>query len=425
MKKILSLLLCFVFLAAAGCSVTGGGTDDADDSGTDGGAGDSGGTTVTLADNSGMEDSMYDLKTYLYPVWEGTTVYNETLWFAAGNTAPLLYTPDEVLSVKSYDLGTTYTENVDYVVDGDEIVRTDSSDIPYMTEAQYYPSSPPSSASVARDDGTYWYIVEGDDISKRQVTVTYTHSNTVDWTLPRDDSAKLSKTVEKLESGETLKVVFYGDSITVGANSSEYLCIEPYAESYANMVKSYLAARYPGATIDFVNNAVGGTDSNWGNGVSSGVDAIDSLYESEGDHFQVRVLDEDPDLLFIAFGMNDQESSPYVSYRSNIASMIEKVRAQNPDVEIVLVASMIANPETAYYNKDYEAYQDALIELGETYDNVAVSTTYNTVMSVYDAGVRFQDCTANNANHPNDFMMRLYAQTLLYTMFGEDYIDYI
>ena len=90
----------------------------------------------------------------------------------------------------------------------------------------------------------------------------------------------------------------------------------------------------------------------------------------------------------------------------------------------MLVSGMIANPETGFYNKDYEAYQEALAELTEEYENVGLSTTLNTVLSVYEHK-RFYDCTANNVNHPNDFMMRIYAQTLLYSLFGADYIDYI
>ena len=56
---------------------------------------------------------------------------------------------------------------------------------------------------------------------------------------------------------------------------------------------------------------------------------------------------------------------------------------------------------------------------------MGLATTLNTVRSVYNNGKRFQDCTANNVNHPNDFMMRLYAQTVLYSLFGADYIDHI
>ena len=56
---------------------------------------------------------------------------------------------------------------------------------------------------------------------------------------------------------------------------------------------------------------------------------------------------------------------------------------------------------------------------------MGVATVLNTVRSLYANGKRFQDCTANNVNHPNDFMMRVYAQTVLYSLFGPDYIEHI
>lgn len=435
MKKFLTVLLSVCLLAcSAGCDFGGGGN-----SGNNGGNdGSSGGTPVQSADkaefedNTGMVDDRYDLKTYLYPVWKGKTVYNETLWFAGSNEAPLLYTPDEILSIKSYDLKTVYTEGEDYVVDGKNILVTDSGKIPYMTEDEYFPSQPCSIQLQHMTDGVwdgrYWYAKEGTDISLRQVAVTYTHSDAKSWILPRVETEKFPKTMQKLENGEAIKVLFYGDSITVGANSSNFLHCAPYAESYADMVKSYIEKRYPEAEMTFKNTAVGGTDSNWGAGGSAGLSAIDNINSSEGrDHFKIRVLDENPDLLFIAYGMNDQDPTPDMplvgdaSFKDNIRSMITRAREQNPDVEIMLISGMIANPDTPFYNKDYEAYQDALSELCEEFDNVGLATTLNTVRALYANGKRFQDCTANNVNHPNDFMMRIYAQTVLYSLFGEDY----
>ena len=75
--------------------------------------------------------------------------------------------------------------------------------------------------------------------------------------------------------------------------------------------------------------------------------------------------------------------------------------------------------------KDYEAYQKALLELASEYENVGVARVLDMVRSLYATGKRFQDCTGNNVNHPNDFMSRVYAQTVVYSLFGEDYISYI
>ena len=371
----------------------------------------------------------YNLKTYLSPLWKGEVVYNETLWFAGSQTASLMYEPTEIVSVMSYDLKTTFEEDTDYIVDGKDIIIPENGKIPYLSPSELYRTSPMNSFVQALrrgEDGQpdgYIYADEGSTISAQQVVVTYRHKDQITWNLPKVETAKFPKTMAKLNGGEKIKVLFYGDSITVGANSSEFIGYGPRAESYANMVKSYMQKRFPSATIDFKNNAVGGTDSNWGINKTSGNAWIDSLEASEGDHFKKRVLNENPDLLFIAYGMNDQKYDA-TEYKQNIKEMIKGVRAKNPDVEIMLVSGMIANPETYFDNKDYEAYQNALLELSKDYENIGVATVYNSVKSVYTKK-RFVDCTANNINHPNDYMMRVYAQTVLYSLFGADYIDHI
>lgn len=121
MKKFAAILLAvFACLFAFACTETGGGDDPGDNPGGNGGGNEP--VENPLKDNTGMIDTKYDLKTYLYPIWEGRAVYNETLWFAPDNVAPLLYKPEEILSVRSYDLKTTYVENVDYIVDGSSLV---------------------------------------------------------------------------------------------------------------------------------------------------------------------------------------------------------------------------------------------------------------------------------------------------------------
>lgn len=368
-----------------------------------------------------LEYGKYDLKTYLTPFWEGTVVYNETLWFAGEDDfyAPLMYAPDEIVSVMSYDLNKTFRNGVDYVWEkgNKSIVLPEGSAIPHMSYDEYYSGSMPCTY------GGSIYFSEGSDICSKQVVVTYRHSDTAEWIAPRLEKEKFPKTFSKLENGETLNVVFYGDSITVGANSSGYVNYGPHAESYPEMVRSYMRKRYPAATVNYVNTAEGGTDSNWGNDgkMNHPLDDLDG-----GEHFKTRVLDKDPDLLFIAFGMNDGPSVD--NYKANVRSMIARAREKDPETEIMLVSGMTANYEAAgFYNKDYEAFQSALIELSEEFPNVGVSTVLNSVRSLEgrSLGKRFRDWTGNNVNHPNDFMARVYAQTILYTLFGEDYIEYI
>ena len=76
----------------------------------------------------------FNLDAYMKPIWKGKYVYNETVMFVGmEDQAALLYTPDEILSVTSYDLNTTYEKGKDYdVVDG-KLVLLEGTSIPVIS----------------------------------------------------------------------------------------------------------------------------------------------------------------------------------------------------------------------------------------------------------------------------------------------------
>ena len=76
----------------------------------------------------------FNLDAYMKPIWKGKYVYNETVMFVGmEDQAALLYTPDEILSVTSYDLKTTYEKGKDYdVVDG-KLVLLEGTSIPVIS----------------------------------------------------------------------------------------------------------------------------------------------------------------------------------------------------------------------------------------------------------------------------------------------------
>ena len=123
----------------------------------------------------------YDLKTYLFPLWEGEVVYNETLWFAGSRSASLMYDPTEIVCVMSYDLTTTFQESVDYTVKGREIIIPENGKIPYLAPSEFYRASPINFFVKALrrgedgQDSAYLYADEGSTISAQQVAVTYRH----------------------------------------------------------------------------------------------------------------------------------------------------------------------------------------------------------------------------------------------------------
>ena len=87
----------------------------------------------------------------------------------------------------------------------------------------------------------------------------------------------------RAQAGETLSVVFFGGSLTYGANASD-----PLKTSYRGLMAQYLKDRYPKAHFEIHDAAIGGTGSQLG------------LFRLERD-----VLSCKPDLVFLDFTVND------------------------------------------------------------------------------------------------------------------------
>ena len=86
-----------------------------------------------------------DFRTALTPLWEGDTVFAESVLFYPDprtgeiGPAPLFYPADEILRVTSSDFMIEYKENTDYYLENGRLFRTPDSD------------KQPSSASYGSD----------------------------------------------------------------------------------------------------------------------------------------------------------------------------------------------------------------------------------------------------------------------------------
>ena len=218
--------------------------------------------------------------------------------------------------------------------------------------------------------------------------------------VPAVQSQYFSKTLAKLRAKEDLKVVFYGDSITTGANSSAFIDVAPHAESWPDMVASWLEKNY-GGNVEAVNTAVGGMDTQW---------VLDNV--------STRVTAHNPDLVVIGFGMNDIALTE-AAHGSLMRQLVDRVRSENPESEILLVSSMLPHQEVPWVYQNQPYFEQRLEAIGsELGIGVAKVTTMHRTILQYK---RYRDMTGNNVNHPNDFLARVYAQTILQTLAGEDF----
>jgi lysophospholipase L1-like esterase len=171
----------------------------------------------------------------------------------------------------------------------------------------------------------------------------------------------------------------------------------PYGLLVARGLESYY-----GREIKYENLSVGGKTSDWG------VQVVDDVSRHR------------PDLVIIAFGMNDASTHmPADQYQRNIKRIMEGVLRLNPGAEFILVSTMVGNPEwTASSMEHYQAYREKLFELQS--DSVAVADMTSVWMEFLKHKTLL-DITGNGVNHPNDFGHRTYAQVIL-SLLSESYL---
>jgi len=352
-----------------------------------------------------MKSDTYVLGTYVTPYWEGNVVYNESVYTLGnpdGSIDPIamMYYADKIIDVRSPDLKTQYTEGVDYALEDGKIVILAGSAITIQSYSRFYLSSPIANKSFERLDGSYLFFSEGVTFHSRQIAVTYVHLDEWEGPVPEEKGYKLPKLLDKLRNKENVKIVFTGDSITQGANSSGGINVEPFAPKYIDMFCEQLSAVY-GSTITSVNSSEGGQISAWG------------LL-----NIQSNVIDYEPDLVVIAFGMNDGTASNRVApstYHDNVLGMINAVRAVNPDCEFILISSMMPNPDLKLFTLYQQDYPAELLDIESSVSGVAVADV-NEMHRYVMTKKRYFDMTGNNVNHPNDFVARLYTQTMMKTI---------
>lgn len=353
-----------------------------------------------LAAETVLTYNTYNLEYATLPFWSNTIMYNESIMFVGKDDTPtLLFPPTSIISITSYDGQKKYTEGVDFTVKNDKIYLTSNTKIPYFTKEEYYPSSvtSPNSAFVSTNKN-YKYIrfSEGSFFQQRQVLVTYYHTkNNVASKIQETYGQKFPNLLSKLKKKAIPKILFYGDSITVGANASGYLKQAPNTPIWPVMVQQYLEKKFS-TKINYINTAIGGKESTWG-----------LQYINEN------VLAFNPDFVVIAFGMNDGLNKN--AFKENIVNMINSIMKINKNCEILLVSTTLPNKEALNFTQQQHAYEEVLCELAELYSNVGLARM--TSMHLYLMNKkRFYDMTGNNVNHPNDFLERVYAQTVLRAM---------
>lgn len=126
----------------------------------------------------------------------------------------------------------------------------------------------------------------------------------------------LQNTRSRLMNDQSLRVAYYGGSVTVGHSATD---INRY--SWRALTTQWLAQNFPAAEVTEINAAIGATGSHLG------------AFRVERD-----IIAQKPDLLFVEFAINDVyngESSQ--SAAENYEAIVRRVRKALPNCDIVTV----------------------------------------------------------------------------------------
>ncbi len=369
------------------------------------------------------------MKAYLKPYWSTDMIYNETVVFIGETgSAKLMYTPTEVNSVRNYFLTTTYVEGVDYEIEGNVIRRLQGSSMPYWRLEDYYLDAPnwdvvqllanKSNIEFDLGDGDKYlpYYDNDTTFTGRQVAVTYRHNDTYSGQVPMGQSNKLKNFVTKVKNGKPVKIMYYGDSCAVDCNASGTIYggyVSPYMPGSGGIVKYYIENKY-GTYVNYENRAVGGWLLQ---------DCIDHYYDAQENSPQ-RIPGKNLDLMVLRIGGNDGGTTE-ANYKAQLNTLINMYFTDYPNAELIIQTPDLANEEVmgTPYNVQYiDDWSKAVVEESPHKSKIAIAD-----VQAFNEWLRTKkkskNWLANNINHPNDFMLRAYAQHVLVTMFGEEFTE--
>ena len=364
----------------------------------------------------------YDAAIYTEPFWTTDVVVNESVFPLVGEhgerTFRLTYPATRILFVKSYTLDRRYAEGADYALTGGgDLYIPEGSAIPMQPYLYLHPDANPENKptevfyphrKVTGSEPDRWeFWDESKMLSEQLISVTYEHK--ADGSIPRPAAIGrfLPRTMARLTGGGEIRILVAGDSLTGGAHASKCLGIAPYAPPFAPMTGDALRLMYPEAKIELIPAGIGG-------GTSEKL-VRDGLVEEQ-------ITSKSPDLVLIAYGMNDSNDERIgftdERFRTNILTLIGEIRERLPECEILLVSSVYGNTFT-FDPSRYEAHARILAEIAAKMAGVAFCDPQSVERQVLRRKA-FADMMADNMVHPNDFGMRLIAQTIADSLRASD-----
>lgn len=340
-------------------------------------------------------------------LWNRQTgiVRRESCMFAGTDHARLLFPAAELLRISCPALGTEYLPGRDCTLsdDGRTLELLPDSRIPRLTARELHPEEPEARFFPAPDADAIRGGVDGRNLrfdnrsffARTQIEVDY-RSCGIDFRAELEPQEKrLPRCRARLERRELLNITVIGDSISEGYNATAFTNSPPFEPAYPELVRRTLSERFQTA-VELRNRAIGGT------GCRQAADIADSW------------LGDRPDLLIVAYGMNDFSHLSASEFIRTLAEIRGRCRRVSPETEYLFIASMSGNPQWIPTRPGPDA--EFAAALREFVAGSPADTALADVHKVWGKILErksFYDLTGNGVNHPNDYGHRIYAGVLL------------
>lgn len=185
--------------------------------------------------------------------------------------------------------------------------------------------------------------------------------------LNQGNNFRLKNVMERASRKENITIAFLGGSITQGFASTEpTLC-------YAGRTFSWWKNRFPETEFKYINAGIGATDSEYG------VARLDE-----------HVLRHEPDLVFVEFSVNDENTE---HYKETYESLVRKLFFSKKKPAVILLHNV-------YYENGKSA-QEIHTEIAKHYDLPSLSAKETIYRAVQEGKMILADI-AEDGLHPTD-----------------------
>ena len=334
--------------------------------------------------------------------WQSNRISGEARLLRGEEPARLYWQPERIEGVYSYGPDgeiISYAEGADWKAVEGGIVRTAGSRIPDFAEYHYF--YVPSGQSFRQRLVRFAKGVLGQGSSAgergkesfefssepRNPPLTLNHVVYIDYHAKAPDEPIVPKPLSKPAS----RIFCMGDSITEGAHTIASFYRREDADSWCGLLRKNF-----GDGREFINFSKGGST------VSSAVERYDTAS-----------AEAPPDLLILAFGMNDHVAGPdgLDAFRKGLVTMIK--RAQGDGAEIILVGFFQQNPNWMLESpSDSVAYNKVIAETADRY-GLEFIDMYDIFERADPQFESYHNLTGDYMHHPNNYGQRIYYSSLV------------